>query len=330
MFNQYLNKSHDKKTTTTRHRTPNLYNQKTALSDIDDIESNRSLPDATQKDKEQIHSAIPKSYKFSTYVRQLVCEKFLFTIYLFIKLIYLTNSFCQLLFLNKLITADINAIQQKLNANRLDYYNTQFVAKSTVWSGFEFGYRAIVSLVQTGSLFGVNNQPSKLLIFHSVIFCDFKIRMLGDRLHKHTVQCVAPINIFTEKLFTLLWFWLFFLCFINFFNLLDWLNFYTFARVRFNFIQGFLIRKKPVLPGQYQHSRQPLEPKQELLNAYINDKQFIRKLISKYLELDNLFVYKIISKNSNNLMTQELVTLIVDYYVNKNSFLNQESAPVNL
>ncbi len=336
MFDTKANTSTDanrSSTTATRHRSANMYSEKSTRDntvDIDDIESNRMTVADKSVNKTKVYATGPQSYRFTSWIRELICDKFLFTIYIIVKLIYLINCFCQLLFLNKLITSDLSSIQSKFNTNRMDNQQTNFVAKSTVWSGFEFGYRAIVNLVQTGSLFGMNNQPSKMLIFHSVIFCDFKIRMLGDRLHKHTVQCVAPINIFTEKLFTLLWFWLFILCFINLFNLLDWLRFYVFARARFSFMQGFLIRKKTTTkqPGQYQHSRQPPPPSEELLNAYINDKQFIKKLIRKYLKVDNLFVYRIISKNSNQLITQELVTLIIEYYINKNSFLNQDNTAI--
>lgn len=54
-----------------------------------------------------------------------------------------------------------------------------YLADNSVLLGFEFGYKAISSLIRTGNLF---EESSMLLIFHTVVFCDFQIRMLGDRL----------------------------------------------------------------------------------------------------------------------------------------------------
>lgn len=53
-----------------------------------------------------------------------------------------------------------------------------YLADNSFMIGFEFGYNAISSLVRTGNLF---EESSMLLVFHTVVFCDFQIRMLGDR-----------------------------------------------------------------------------------------------------------------------------------------------------
>jgi hypothetical protein len=334
---------------------------------------------------------------FRTFILDTLCEKFLFTLYLIIKLFYFTNSFGQLLVLNKLITGDTNSIQKLFttlsassnsdaaanniynhqkkilesiftisNRNdvlliqqKFDNNNYFLTAGNNIWTGFEFGYKTIINLVQTGSLF---NSQTKLLIFHSVIFCDFKIRVLGDRLHKHTVQCVAPINIFSEKLFTIVWFWFLILSIINAYNLIEWLCFYFFSRVRFNFILNYLYlvfnnknnnnNKKSSFDlescsDNCKHSNFKLKSKQKQqqqnfdelydnnnriafkfkLNEKISnikhnlDKDTAKKIIKSYLELDNLFIIRIISKNTNEIVTQELITLLLDFYQNKNQVL---------
>jgi len=57
--------------------------------------------------------------------------------------------------------------------------------------------------------------------FPRVTLCDFQILQL-DNVQKYTVQCVLPINLFNEKIFLLIWFWLVFVAVATFVNLLHW------------------------------------------------------------------------------------------------------------
>jgi len=57
--------------------------------------------------------------------------------------------------------------------------------------------------------------------FPRVTHCDFQIRQQAN-IHRYTVQCVLPINLFNEKIFLLIWFWLVFVAVATFVNLLHW------------------------------------------------------------------------------------------------------------
>ena len=173
-----------------------------------DFTKNSSSDITSKKSKNERRAANSGFFKFQKFFRHYIidtlCEKFLFTLYLIIKLFYFINSFGQLLMLNKLITGDTSSMQKLFTTlsspfvtpasgshnydkhilqsiftitNKNDMYLIQqkfdnnnyfLMATNNVWTGFEFGYKAIVNLFQTGSLF---NSQTRLLIFHSVIFC---------------------------------------------------------------------------------------------------------------------------------------------------------------
>ena len=51
--------------------------------------------------------------------------------------------------------------------------------------------------------------------------CDLKVRRLGN-VQRYTVQCVLPINLFNEKMYLFLWFWIVFVATMSCLSLLTW------------------------------------------------------------------------------------------------------------
>ncbi|VDK57446.1 unnamed protein product [Gongylonema pulchrum] len=51
-------------------------------------------------------------------------------------------------------------------------------------------------------------------MFPRVTFCDIDITQVGQA-NTHTIQCVLMANVFNEKLYLMLWFWLVFLAVVN-------------------------------------------------------------------------------------------------------------------
>uniref|UniRef100_A0A0N5BI66 Innexin n=1 Tax=Strongyloides papillosus TaxID=174720 RepID=A0A0N5BI66_STREA len=99
--------------------------------------------------------------------------RYMATLYLFVKFLYLLNILGQFMLLNSFLG---------------DYYS--------MW-----GWKAIQFL-----WFGKEWHTSH--VFPRVTFCDFDVRGLGD-IRRFTVQCVLMINLFNEKIYLFLWFWFF-------------------------------------------------------------------------------------------------------------------------
>jgi hypothetical protein len=61
--------------------------------------------------------------------------------------------------------------------------------------------------------------------FPRVTMCKFQVRELGlkNYSHEYNVQCVLPINLFNQQIFTFLWFWYFILLVINTSTLMIWI-----------------------------------------------------------------------------------------------------------
>ncbi|KAI6182780.1 Innexin [Aphelenchoides bicaudatus] len=95
-------------------------------------------------------------------------------LYLVIKLLYLLNVFGQFILLNNFIGRG--------------YTLWGWTALSSLWSGE-----------------GWTDSP----VFPRVSLCDFRVRRLAN-IHRYTVQCVLMINMFNEKIYLFLWFWLMF------------------------------------------------------------------------------------------------------------------------
>ncbi|KAI6220911.1 Innexin [Aphelenchoides fujianensis] len=59
--------------------------------------------------------------------------------------------------------------------------------------------------------------------FPRVTFCDIQVRDLADTVPQYTIQCVLMINMFNEKIYLFIWFWLCGLSLLNFVNLVWWI-----------------------------------------------------------------------------------------------------------
>jgi len=124
--------------------------------------------------------------------------------------------------------------------------------------------------------------------FPRVTMCDFEVRVLGNK-HRHTVQCVLMINMFNEKVYLFVWWWLLLVAVATAWSLLYWITASSGERRAVAFIR------------QYLHVYR-------LLN--FNDKeevQVIRKFVNRFLRPDGVFLLRLIAANAGDLITTDVV-----------------------
>jgi innexin len=136
---------------------------------------------------------------------------------------------------------------------------------------------------------------SDSVYFPRVTMCDFKVRDVAQ-VHTHTVQCVLPINLFNEKIFMLVWFWLALVSIINLYDLLAWLLRCFFSNIRYQYVKYRI----------------------ELMQQESHLRKFICKdFVFRYLQQDGCLVLRLVEMNSSDLVASELINALWSKYTEK-------------
>ncbi|CAF0884468.1 unnamed protein product [Rotaria sp. Silwood1] len=153
-----------------------------------------------------------RSVKYSTFLSFLmrndhitICDNHLMWSFLFTKILYLLNALGQLYLLNLFLGDDYHM----------------------------YGFAVIRSLFR-----GNNENWTVIQRFPRVTWCNFAVRNLADNVHTYTVQCSLPINLFNEKIFLIIWFWLYFTTLFTLFGFIYWVISFFYP----NFYKSNLIR----------------------------------------------------------------------------------------
>jgi hypothetical protein len=195
---------------------------------------------------------------------------FLLVLFIFVKILYTINSISQLFLLNQFLGNDYLIL------------GIEIITK--IWHGDDW---------------------SQIKRFPRVTLCDFRIREVGI-VHRYTVQCVLSINLFNEKIFIFLWYWL---CFISIFNILDLISWsYTLlinSHERYMYVKRRLLNTS--LLNATKQQRVPLL-------TYKNKKTF-HKFVNNYLKEDGVLALRLLSRNSHDLIVTEVIAKLYDLYL---------------
>jgi hypothetical protein len=117
---------------------------------------------------------------------------------------------------------------------------------------------------------------------------------MGDNIHQHSVQCALPINLFNEKFFICLWFWLIILAFITIWNFLKW-TYMILPIKRKSFIEHYLKAKKKI-------------------GSNAKDGLILDAFVTEYCHLDGAFIFALIRENTNFIITTEIISSVWDKF----------------
>jgi len=145
--------------------------------------------------------------------------------------------------------------------------------------------------------------------FPRITMCKFIIRTLGDNIQPYDVQCLLPINIYNEKIFLLIWFWLAFVAGASVYGLIKWFYYFT-STARINFIQRFL------KANEIQHDTPSTSSSTTGIGSS-NDHNVppvkrIDEFVGNYCRQDGLLLLRIVKKNTNNVIAGEVICALWD------------------
>ena len=134
--------------------------------------------------------------------------------------------------------------------------------------------------------------------FPRVTLCSFYIREVSDNIHRHTVQCVLSINIFNEKIYAFLWFWLVLIAMFSCVSVCKWAWDIAF-RTRVHFIKHYL-----KLSPDYEYNK-------------MSDKKCIQAFANEHLKQDGVFILRLIERNVNEIVVCEIIYELYMIYKEK-------------
>ena len=147
--------------------------------------------------------------------------------------------------------------------------------------------------------------------------CDFKIREVGNPKvsHRYTVQCVLPINLFNQQVFTFIWFWYALVLCINIYSLCVWTyRFLPLKRERYIARRIEIMRQALLWRNKNPLNFEATAAQAADLQMHEFERDLIRHFVHDYLESDGLFILRVLSANTSDFVCTELIQELWKYY----------------
>ena len=136
-------------------------------------------------------------------------------------------------------------------------------------------------------------------IFPRITICDVKTREVSQD-HIYTVQCVLTFNLFNERIYAFLWFWIF--CVVipfTFIDLFTWLKraFFFGSIYRYNFVKNRLVIFNKI--------------------RTVKEKHLVKLFSEYYIGTDGVFILRLIEHNSNATVVTDLINQMWQNFKNE-------------
>ncbi len=199
-----------------------------------------------------------------TFWRHRHLSSYIVLLFTFVKFLFLVNSLVQIFLLNSFLGNDYHL----------------------------FGFEVIDKFVR-----GLDWGESKR--FPRVTLCDFHIREIGI-VHRYTVQCVLPINLFNEKIFLILWFWILILVAFNLGDFISWLLRIIRVGSRTAYVRRKLAMKRAADKSIDYSNR--------------DDGDLSEQFVHDYLQGDGCFALRLLARNGQDIIVGEVIDQLYKHY----------------
>ena len=145
--------------------------------------------------------------------------------------------------------------------------------------------------------------------FPRVTLCDFQLRLLQN-VQSWTVQCVLPINLFNEKIFLFLWFWLLILCILSFLSLSTSSYAMLLTTKRVAYIKKYL---------KLRH----------LYSGRKEEKRLLTKFVTSYLKCDGFYVIRMAGRNGTDILISKIIEKLYKTYQSTYGITKHQNGELN-
>ena len=146
--------------------------------------------------------------------------------------------------------------------------------------------------------------------FPRVTMCNFGVRRQTE-VHTYQLQCVLSVNLFNEKIFLCVWFWLVLISIVSLIGLFKWTWSLTFW------------------DSQVSYCRRQLRAIGALGPDTKRDKDVVRKFVQNYLRRDGVFMIRLISNNVGQLVSAEVLEGLWENYAPNSRPRTPTAVPLN-